>query len=233
VSRSGAANGLVRFLHRIGHLKDAPRTGWVDRGIPPAEAESVADHTFRTAVLAWLASAEIPGLDRDRVLKLALIHDLAESITGDIPPYDPDQLSAQAGENERRTFLNQRHVRDERRGAAKREAEAAAFADLIATLPAPLAEELDQLWRELERAETPEARFVKQADKIETYLQSREYLAADPSRPMASFAAEVRDVITIPILAQIRDAIPDLEKKWADAEPASASDPNSNQHADR
>jgi putative hydrolase of HD superfamily len=227
------ARGFVRFLHRVGRLKDATRTGWLDRGIPREDAESVADHTFRTALLVWFASAEAPGLDRDHALKLALIHDLAEAITGDIPPYDPDQLIAQPGENERNEFLNQRHVRDARRNSAKREAEADAFAELIATLPAPLADELDQLWKELERAKTPEAHFVKQADKLETYLQSREYLAADPSRPMASFAAEVAEVITIPILARLRDAIPDLDMKKADAGPASASHSDSQDYAGR
>jgi putative hydrolase of HD superfamily len=207
-----AAAGLLRFIHLAGRLKDTPRTGWLDRGIPRSEAESVADHSFRTTLLVWLAAAEVPGLDRDRALKLALIHDLAEAITGDMPPYDPEKLESQKSDTHRRAFLDQRHVRDERRRAAKVTAESTAFADLAASLPAPLAEELDQLWRELERAETPEARFVKQADKLETYLQSREYLSADASRPMASFAAEVAEVIDIPILAQIRDAILNLHQ---------------------
>lgn len=80
---------LARFAHRIGRLKSTPRTGWLHRGIPPDQTESVADHSFRVAVLTWLASSEVEGLDRNRAIKLALLHDLAESITGDITPYDP------------------------------------------------------------------------------------------------------------------------------------------------
>jgi putative hydrolase of HD superfamily len=197
--------GLVRFLHRAGRLKRAARTGWLDRGIPPAACESVADHTFRTALLAWLAAGD--DLDRDRVLKLALLHDLAEAVTGDLPPYDPSLLPTEANDDARRAFLDQRHVRDQARSAAKFAVEAAAIADLLTDLPAECAAELDTLWQEFEAGTSPEARFVKQVDKLETYLQSREYLADDPNRPMASFAAEVAEVIDAPNLVALRDAI--------------------------
>src|SRR5262245_57028480 len=100
-SRGGAdavAVGLARFLHRAGRLKATPRTGWIDRGVPVGEAESVADHSFRVALLAWLAAhlaaADDPALDVDRVLALALIHDLAEALTGDLTPYDPAAIPA-------------------------------------------------------------------------------------------------------------------------------------------
>ncbi len=197
---------IARFLHRVGILKFIPRTGWLHRGVPPAEAESVADHTWRTALLAWLAAAAQPELDRTRVLLLALIHDLAEAITGDVPPYDLEELAG-ADESQRQRVLNRRHIRSEARHQAKRAAEAAAMADLLADLPPPLAAELRALWSELEEGQTPEARFVKQADKLETYLQSLEYAAEDPRRPMASFAAEVDEVIDMPALVALREAI--------------------------
>jgi putative hydrolase of HD superfamily len=207
-----AVVGLVRFLHRAGRLKATPRTGWLDRGVPADETESVADHSFRVALLAWLAArlaaAGDPALDVDRVLALALIHDLAEALTGDLPPYDPAAIPV-ADAAARRAFLDGHHVRDPERTAAKRAAEAAAMADLLADLPPSLAASLDRLWTELQWAETAEARFVKQADKLETYLQSREYLAADPTRPMASFASEVAAQIDDPTLAALRNAIAD------------------------
>ena len=59
--------------------------------------------------------------------------------------------------------------------------------------------------------ESAEAHFVKQADKVETYLQSREYAAAGPDRSVASFAAEVASVITAPGLVALRDAIAKLD----------------------
>lgn len=205
--RRAPADGLARFLHRVGRLKAIPRTGWLHRGVPPDEAESVADHSFRTALLAWLAATAEPALDRDRILKLALLHDLAEAVTGDLPPYDLDELDS-ADQATRRAILNRRHVANDARRAAKRAAEAAAMADLLADLPPDLAAELGTLWRELQEERSVEARFVKQADKLETYLQSREYLAADPTRPMGSFAAEVAEVIDAPGLVALRDAIP-------------------------
>jgi putative hydrolase of HD superfamily len=217
MTESGA--GLARFLHRIGRLKRVPRTGWLDRGVPAAETESVADHTFRVVLLAWLAAAAEPALDRDRVLKLALLHDLAEAVTGDLPPYDPAELAA-AEEAGRSALLNRRHIRSPARAAAKRIAETTAMADLLADLPAALASELADLWHELETATSAEARFVKQADKLETYLQSREYLTADRSRPMASFAAEVAEVVQDPALMALREAVAQLQ---VEASPTSQS----------
>jgi putative hydrolases of HD superfamily len=201
------ALALVRFLHRIERLKTAPRTGWIDRGVPPGEAESIADHSFRTALLAWMAASAELALDRDRVLKLALLHDLAEAITGDIPPYDAVAIPGFHDDKARRAFLEQRHVRSDDREAAKRAAETAAIAELTANLPDDLANEIRGLIAELLEGETAEARFVKQADKLETYLQSREYLREDPRRPVASFAAEVAEIVDDPTLAAMRNVV--------------------------
>lgn len=200
--------GLARFLRRIGRLKFTPRTGWLDRGVPPASTESVADHSFRMALLAWSAAhASESDVDPDRVLKLALIHDLAEAVTGDPTPYAASAIPADDGSDARRTFLQQRHVRSPEETTRKREAERAAMADLVKDLAPGLASEIESLWAEYEAQRTPEARFVKQADRLETYLQSREYLEEDDARPMASFAAEVTDSIPDPGLRQLRDAI--------------------------
>lgn len=204
---------LARFLHRIGRLKRTPRTGWLDRGVPPAGTESVADHSFRVALLAWLAAhlavREGAGLDPDRVLLLALLHDLAESVTGDTTPYERGAIPT-TDPAARRAFLDGRHRRPAARADAKRAAEAAAMADLGRELPPPLDALLAGLWRELAAGDSAEARFVRQADKLEAFLQSREYAADDPGRPMGSFAAEVREVIEEPTLRRLRDAIETL-----------------------
>jgi len=213
--RAQDAAGLARFIHRAGGLKATPRTGWLDRGIPEIETESVADHTFRTALLAWLVATDDPELDANRVLAMALLHDLAEAVTGDLPPYDPEEMPAGDDPEALKAFLDRRHVRSEERRLAKQAAEREAMIDLIADLPAATAGRLTELWAELEAGESAEARFVKQADKIETYLQSREYAAAGPDRSVASFAAEVASVITAPGLVELRDAISALDVKGA------------------
>ena len=201
------ARGLARFLGIAARLKELPRTGWLDRGVPAARAESVAEHSFQTALLVWTAAGADPTLDRDRLLRLALVHDLAEALIGDWPPYDqrdiPDRLADPSGW---RAFLERRHVRPPERKAAKRAAEQGATAQLLALLGGNVRVEVAALWRELEAGQTAEARFLKQAELLETWLQSRAYAAADPTLPMASFAAEIDEAITHPALVALRDA---------------------------
>jgi putative hydrolase of HD superfamily len=202
---TGEMTALARLFAMAGRLKETPRTGWIDRGIPRACVESVADHSFRAALMAWLLAG--PELDRGRVLRLALIHDLAEAETGDLTPYAPADLPDETDGERRRAFLDGRHPPAAERVAAKRRAESEAFGRMIAGLPEESATELSGLWRELEARESPEARFVKQIDRLETYLQSREYAARDPELPVASFAAEVADGVTDPRLVALREAI--------------------------
>ena len=179
------------LIAAIGRLKDVPRTGWLDRGIPPEETESVADHSFGVALLAWLLAPD--GLDRARVVELALLHDLAESAVGDVTPYDRETLST-LDPDTRRNWLNQRHIRTGEQRAAKHAAETAAIEELAATLPADRKERLRDRWAELSARATPEARFVKEMDILETWLQSRRYARHHPDAPMESFELEARAV---------------------------------------
>jgi putative hydrolases of HD superfamily len=206
---SGAA-GLARFIHRIGRLKSVARAGWLDRGVPREMAESVADHSYRVAMMAWLASPAVDGLDRDRIIKLALLHDLAEAVTGDLTPHDPAELEGLDAAS-RREKLNLRQTMSEERRQAKRIAENQAISDLIADLGPEQRAELAALWQELEERTSPEAQFVKQIDILETYLQSREYLADYPGMPVESFKKEVAEVITTPEGVALRDAVGALE----------------------
>jgi putative hydrolase of HD superfamily len=201
--------GLARFFHRAGHLKALPRTGWLHCDVPPGEVESVADHAFRTTLMAWLAAADVPGIDRDKVLKLALVHDLAEALAGDPTPYDPSEIAALDPEA-RRAFLNRRQIRGSERQAAKHAAETAAMLELLAGLHPDLATEVRSLWDEVEGGTTREARFVKSADRLERYLQAREYGAADPTLPLGSFTADIAETIDDPTLLRLRNTIATL-----------------------
>jgi putative hydrolase of HD superfamily len=198
--------GLARLLTFAGRLKDLKRTGWLDRGVPAEAAESVADHTYRTTLLAWLAAATDLALDRDRILKLALIHDLAEAITGDPAPYRPDELPPERDRAARQAFFRVRHLRTPENAAAKREAERAAIADMLGPLPPALRAELRELWDEYERQASPEARFVKEADRLEAFLQAREYLVDDPELPVWGFADMAAHEVHHPALTALRDA---------------------------
>jgi putative hydrolase of HD superfamily len=186
-------NGLpAEFVAAIGRLKEVPRSGWLDRGIPAEETESVADHSYGVAMLAWLLAPD--ELDRARVIELALIHDLAEASAGDATPYDRDLLQ-HLDPDTRRNWLNQRHTRSDERTAAKRSAENAAIEAVAAALPEERRRALQARWTEMQERVTPEAKFVKQMDILETWLQSRRYLERYPDAPMDSFELQAREVL--------------------------------------
>jgi 5'-deoxynucleotidase YfbR-like HD superfamily hydrolase len=76
---------------------------------------------------------------------------------------------------------------------------------LLALLDEEVKLELAALFQELAEGQTPESRFVKQADKLETWLQSRWYAGEYPDLPMASFQREIDELPLHPALAKIRD----------------------------
>ena len=72
----------LKFLSEIGKLKDVTRTGW--ERVKVTNPESVADHSFRLALMAMIYAKNI-GLDENKCIKLALVHDIHEIYTKDIP----------------------------------------------------------------------------------------------------------------------------------------------------
>jgi putative hydrolase of HD superfamily len=208
-SEADAAAGLLLLAQQVQRLKRVPRQGWLDRGVSPLDAESVADHSLGVALLAWMAALEARAggadLDPARVLALALVHDLPEAEIGDWTPYATEDVNAQDPSGERAAFLNARQTRSPERTAAKRVAEQAMIDQLVSALPAAAGTTLASLWQELADGTSPEARFVKQVDRLETFLQSRAYLEADTSFPMTSFSAEASAEISDPLLASVRD----------------------------
>ena len=85
-SAAGGAARVVDFLEMARGLKTTPRTGWVHRGV--RGPESVADHSWRVALMALVGAEGTSGLDTARAVQIALVHDLAEAIVGDIAPGD-------------------------------------------------------------------------------------------------------------------------------------------------
>ncbi|KYO18959.1 5'-deoxynucleotidase HDDC2 [Alligator mississippiensis] len=139
--------GLLPFLRLVGQLKRVPRTGWVYRNVE--KPESVSDHMYRMAVMAL--ATEDKKLNKDRCIRLALVHDMAECIVGDIAP--ADNISKE-----------EKHKREE-----------AAMKQLTQLLSENLRKEIYELWEEYEYQSTAEARFVKELDQCEMILQAFEY----------------------------------------------------------
>lgn len=135
---------LIDFLGRIEPLKCNTRHSWTSNG----RQESVAEHSWRLAVMAMLCSDDFPELDMNKVIRMCLVHDWGEAITGDIPAF----------------WKNAEHeVREEE-----------AIASLLHELPMPVSEELFQLFDEMQRKETPEAKLYKALDNMETLISHNE-----------------------------------------------------------
>lgn len=151
---------LLALHSQIAVLKLLPRTGWLQRGV--AHAESVADHTFGVAVLALFLADAIPGLDRGKLLAIALVHDLSEAYLGDLPASARRLIGAEQ----------------------KYQAERSALQALLAAFPT--SSDYIELWEEYATGRSPEARFVKGLDRIELLAQALSYERAG-SRALDEF----------------------------------------------
>jgi putative hydrolase of HD superfamily len=192
---------LLSFFRTAGKLKTVRRQGWVDRGVP--EAESVADHTFRALVMAWVLG-RMAGLDTDRLLQIMLLHDLPEAEAGDATPY-ADAFGGASDLVDRvprwRQLVSSEQLAAARRG--KRRVEQQAAEQIARELPAGLGDELVELWLDYTERRSPEAKFAAQIDKLEAALQAIEYRAAGHEADVANFLLSAREVVEHPILVQL------------------------------
>ncbi|XP_042378157.1 5'-deoxynucleotidase HDDC2-like isoform X1 [Zingiber officinale] len=146
---SSSASSAIDFLSLCHRLKTTERTGWVQRGV--RKPESVADHMYRMGIMS-LVFEDIPGINRDRCVKMALVHDIAEAIVGDITPSDGvPKLEKSRREREALDYMCKVL------GGGSR------------------AKEIGELWMEYEDNSSPEAKLVKDFDKVEMILQALEY----------------------------------------------------------
>jgi nicotinamidase-related amidase/5'-deoxynucleotidase YfbR-like HD superfamily hydrolase len=141
-------SGLASYVRAMA-LKRLYRQGWLKRGVPEQRSESVADHSFGTALLALLLAPESgPGraFDRDRAALMALVHELGEVDAGDITPVDGISLE----EKSRR--------------------ERASVLRVLGGLPR--GREILGLWEEFEEGKSDEARFVREIDRLEMGVEA-------------------------------------------------------------
>jgi putative hydrolase of HD superfamily len=169
---------LLKALTQIGNLKVLPRAGWVREQVP--HPESVADHSFRSMVLALVLGPQL-GVDVGKVLRLLLVHDLAESdpTVGDITPCDG-------------VAPEEKHRR-----------ESEAMERLCAAFPS--GEQVLSLWREYEEGASPEASAAKQLDALEMALQATEYEKRH-GKELECFLESARGKIQHPFLLQLLDS---------------------------
>ena len=190
------ARELLDALHVAEKLKDATRHCCTSGG----RRESVAEHSWRLALMAfWLRDA-FPEADMDKVVRMCLIHDLGEAFTGDIP-----------------TFV---------KTDADRAVEDSLLGTWVAALPAPFAEEMAALYAEMEARQTLEARIYKALDGLEALIQHNESDLSTWSENEYELNLHYADdrVAFSPYLRALRQAVrEDTEKKLREA--AAAEDP--------
>jgi putative hydrolase of HD superfamily len=143
-------NNLIQVFFEFANLKSLWRQGWLQAGLPEKKCESVADHSFASAILAWLVAEEYrTDLDMEKIIKMALLHEVGEIYAGDLTPND------NVSQNEK--FL----------------LEYSSMKKVLSKLPN--AKAWCELWEEFDRGKTAEAVFVKQIDKLEMALQAKIY----------------------------------------------------------
>jgi len=141
---------LLELFRQAGLLKTVKRTGWALKGIE--EVESVADHSWRVALMCALLGKE-KNLDISKVVLMALIHDLGEIEIGDL-----------RWESGRKVIGDQKEKHaDEEKSVKKLFKGIKDSGEYVA------------LWQEFNEQKTKEARFVKQVDKLEMAFQALEY----------------------------------------------------------
>lgn len=152
---TAGSSSPVQFFHYIQRLKVEKREGWRRFGI--TQGESIADHMYRMSLIAMLAPPSLSAkLDIARCTKMALIHDMAEGLVGDLTPVDGVPKAEKS----------------------RREADTVDWISngLLGKVHGGLAgQDLKAIWREYEDSETPESKFVHDVDKIELILQMVEY----------------------------------------------------------
>lgn len=135
---------FLEILHVAEVLKDTPRHCTTTKG----RRESVAEHSWRISLMAFLLRHEFPELDMDKVVDMCLIHDLGECFTGDIP-----------------TFVKTDSDRD---------TEDSLLHQWVLSLPPELSRDMAALYEEMDAQQTPEAKLYKALDKLEAVIQHNE-----------------------------------------------------------
>jgi len=149
------SNSPIPFFHILERLKTTKREGWRRFGI--AHGESISDHMYRMSLITMFAPPALASkLDIPKCTKMALIHDMAELLVGDITPVDGvPKVEKNRRESTTMDYLTKSLLGRYRGGHS--------------------GEEMKAIWQEYEDSDTLESQFVHDVDKIELVLQMVEY----------------------------------------------------------
>jgi len=157
---------LLSFIELVLRLKSVKRSGWISKaGI--SSPESVSDHTYAMCAIGMILS-DMLGFDTERVMKMIIIHDLPESITGDHMP----------GEITRKR---------------KRIEEKRVMTSILYQMPATIRSNYRRIWEEYQTNKTQLAKFVHKLDKLEMAMQAIQYINEGyPNKSLIKFLSSSR-----------------------------------------
>ena len=167
---------LSNFFFQIANLKNTPRTGWKAK-LKISNSESVADHTYMMSVMAMVLS-DMKNMDTERIIKMTVLHDWAESKIGD---FMPDEIT-----------IEEKHELEEK-----------AMSEILSELPDSLSQNYNTVWNDYITISSTESRFVHELDKLEMALQAKIYEKSVESENINSFITSAIDGIADPDLKNI------------------------------
>ena len=168
---------IIDFFKTAANLKKISRQGWIDK-LSLENPESVADHSYSMAIMGMVIS-DLQNYNSEKIIKMILLHDLAESKIGD---HTPEQLSKEE----------------------KKKLENNAFDEIIKNLPDLIKLQYLQIWQEYQENNSPESKIVHQIDKLEMVLQAKIYEKDGHSQDkLESFFESARIDITDPKLKEL------------------------------
>ena len=175
---------LIDFWEKVARLKTEPRKGWVKR-LRLQRTESVADHSFALSLIC-LFEGQRRGYDIDKMLRLAVLHDLEEALTGDLTP-------------EEKQMKGESLVRQEKNSAREQ---------LLLPVPKENQHSYRELWSELDEIKTNEARLVHELDRLEMALQANAYSRNGiESTKLREFYESAKEAIQDPKLRNLLNEI--------------------------
>ena len=167
---------ISNFFFQIAGLKKLPRSGWkIKVGLD--DSESVAEHSYMMSVMAMVLS-DLKSLNSEKVIKMSILHDWAESKIGD---FMPDEIGYDK----------------------KSELENYAMVEILESLPQPIQSDYQNIWNEFLLRETPEARLVHEIDKLEMALQAKIYENEGEPEKLKPFIISAVEQIIDPDLKKI------------------------------
>jgi putative hydrolase of HD superfamily len=205
---------IVKFIQEIGELKGKARRGWVLHKFK--NPETTAEHIFHLAFLAWIAG-KFQNLNTEKLIKMALLHDICEVFAPDLTSYDAkgiekkgkltikDVLKIVPKKGRPQTWQRKKLE------LIKRKLEEKAMKKILKNLPPQIKKEMELLWQEYREQITPEARLVKQCDKMINLFQGLEYWKKYGKIEKDLWIQRAKEIIDIPFLVKF---LRYLEKKY-------------------